>query len=362
MLNELPNEILLCIISQLSSHHVSTLLQTCRQFYSLKYDDDFWRCLVYNKYQITYRHPSFSWYQLALSKQVNQMCPHLYSPWLSASFHHYISQLTDIIQHNYHPSTSSICCDQSTSSFGICLYPHCHYLGCGDVFFKDKQQYSGHLYNHHKSTNHSLILKVSNINFLEMWCYSCNRPLGYWGTGNDKLKLASSEVYLVRKWIQSILWSVTIFSNNDNIVLYKQRQLEIQLLSSTSETPSYFLDSQWFFSWLKSLSLIENHQHDPQPDLILDDVSEEEDNNCYSSYSCSYPLSISPQHHLFLDQQTHLLKPNLKFSLHFVLVTCQIYCYIQRIYGIDGPTIHKDDLIGKPEYQSLLDQINEAID
>ncbi|CAO3648437.1 unnamed protein product [Cunninghamella echinulata] len=351
-LNQLPNEIILCILSQLPSHHVKFFLQTCRSFYTLKYDDDFWRCLITMRYQITYHHPSLSWYQLAISNEINKMCPHLYNPW-----HHpnqdIIDQLSFIIQSKN--NMKNICCNSSSSSssFGICLYPSCHYLGCGDVFFKDKQKDSGHLFQHYQSTQHSLILKVSNINYLEMWCYACNRPLGYWGTANDKLKLASSEIYMVRQWMQYILWSISLpssphhYNASRQLILHKQRQLELQLLFSTSETPCFFLDSQWFFSWMKSLVQVKE----------IEEIKEKEE----KLNTINYPLSISPQHDFFFNQQTHLLKPHLKLNLHFVLVTSQIYCYIQRIYGINGPTIHKDELIGKPEYQLILDQINNNI-
>ncbi|KAI9299495.1 hypothetical protein BJ944DRAFT_245175 [Cunninghamella echinulata] len=313
-LNQLPNEIILCILSQLPSHHVRFFLQTCRCFYTLKYDDDFWRCLITIKYGITYRHPSLSWYQLAISNEINKMCPHLYNPWHYPN-HHIIDQLSFIIQSKN--NRKNICCNSSSSSSSF---------GCGDVFFKDKQKDSGHLFQHYQSTHHSLILKVSNINYLEMWCYTCNRPLGYWGTANDKIKLASSEIYMVRQWMQYILWSITLPSSphhhnvSRQLILHKQRQLELQLLFSTSETPCYFLDSQWFYSWMKSLVQIKEAG---ESDII------------------NYPLSISPQHDFFFNQQTHALKPHLKLNLHFVLVTGQIYCYIQRIYGINGPTIHK---------------------
>ncbi|ORZ16420.1 hypothetical protein BCR42DRAFT_465673 [Absidia repens] len=376
------------------------------------HNERFWYYLVHTKYKLSYRHPSLSWYQLAISKRINQMCPHLHArshdPWSQQDSNRLIRHLVTVFSHLFkrrsassvsfpddlHDRSTVLCCESSSSSsssssFGICLHPDCNTIGCGDIFF-EPQQYSGHLYQHYKSTKHSVVLKISNLSFLEIWCYACNRPLGYWGSG-EKNSLPASEEYMIQKWMQYLTRSLDVLyvqttssgslpdltasmrspvsplSTKTMILAQHQlrRQWESRLLLSKLQSPCFLLDSHWFFAWVHYLSTPSAHppSFSAQHHFFLHPYHVKTNNNgeenCYHSRS----------HHLSTDVSQMrnrvpftTINPNLKLNVHFVVVSCQLYCYIQRIYGIEGPTIHIDQLQHKDEYKELLQQIKYFID
>lgn len=124
---------------------------------------------------------------------------------------------------------------------------------------------------------------------------------------------------MIRRWIQYITWSLDTRVMDSSLAAhhYLRRQWELRLLLSKAQAPCFLLDSRWFYAWVHYLST-------PTAD----------------------PPSFAAQHHSFLkhgpsSEEESPINPSLKLNQHFVLVSCQLYCYIQRIYGIDGPTIHK---------------------
>ncbi|KAI8089610.1 uncharacterized protein BX664DRAFT_359148 [Halteromyces radiatus] len=307
--------------------------------------ESFWRYLVQSKYRLSYHHPFLSWYQLAISRHVDLICPHLngrlHDPW-KQDIDQLIAHLSTLLCHQYTQSTQIgnqasfdlqyrtpiLCCPSSSSSSSSFSF------GCGDIFF-EPQKNPGHLYGHYQKTGHSIILKVSSTHFIEMWCYACNRPLGYWGSSESEYTSAS-EKYIVKQWIQRLTWSLDMVDRHHGQMVphLVRRQWELRLLLSKTQSPCYLLDSQWFYAWINYLS-------SPSMD----------------------PPSSMPQHDYFLiNDHPPSIHPHLKLNQHFVLVSSQLYFYIQRIYGIQGPTIHKDQLYQRQEYKELLQQIDECID
>lgn len=144
MLTNLPNEILFLILCHLPSTHLGPILSTCHKFHALtlEYNNEaFWRCLVHTKYKLSYRHPSLSWYQLAISDTVGQMCPHLdarsHDPWHQSDPDRFFSQLASVFSHLFKlrhqpsgdPPSPGICCSSVNQTYGICLHSGCNVSG-----------------------------------------------------------------------------------------------------------------------------------------------------------------------------------------------------------------------------------------
>lgn len=156
-----------------SSQDILSFISTCHLYHSLISQDSFWRDLISRKFNIKYRSPSQSWYHQLVSDNFSKMCSHIYPIHL-----HTILEKQVLLWQSFCIETSQLCCQHvQFDNYGLCMEPHCYFVGCGDVFFEPEESYPGHLRAHHHSTKHNVVLKMSPLNFLELWCYSCNNPV-----------------------------------------------------------------------------------------------------------------------------------------------------------------------------------------
>ncbi|KAI8065128.1 hypothetical protein BC940DRAFT_335024 [Gongronella butleri] len=317
-MERLSYEIVFLVLHHLHADDLRAFLSTCKRFYQLQHDSVLWRSLVRNKYGVRYRDPAMSWFDMATSaKEVLRMCPHLTLPW-EHDYERVARAMTAYTSPITHENVT--CCPASgSSSFGMCLSPGCYHLACGDIFFHP-QKNPGHLHQHYLANKtHAIVLRLIGANFLELWCYACDRPVGFWGTEHQEHQsLPVSEQYGVRQWLRWLTYGLDF---------PQRRACELKLLYSTIQTPSLLLDSQWFYRWIH-----------------------------YLSNAQAVPPSTAPRHDRFFAPVSRQLLPHLKFHTHFVVVSVPLYCYVKRMYNIHGPTVHKDCLD-----RGVLSQINRIL-
>lgn len=140
--------------------------------YGLIQDDSFWRDLVKRKYSIKYNITDQSWWQLHISGDANQMCCHLQNYDLKT-----LESKRDLLWNSIQGLNEFCCKSIQFDQYGLCMEPQCNFIGCGDVFFEKDESYPGHLRAHHHQTHHNIILKLSPLDYMELWCYSCNSPV-----------------------------------------------------------------------------------------------------------------------------------------------------------------------------------------
>lgn len=56
------------------------------------------------------------------------------------------------------------------------MEPNCQFIGCGDIFL-EPEAYPGHLRAHNTHTKDNIVLKLSPINFMELWCDAYDGPV-----------------------------------------------------------------------------------------------------------------------------------------------------------------------------------------
>lgn len=173
MLHCLPYEIILLILVRLNNRKdLFSILSSCHSLYGLIQDDSFWRDLVKRKYSIKYNITDQSWWQLHMSGDANQMCCHLQNYDLKT-----LESKRDLLWNSIQGLNEFCCKSIQFDQYGLCMEPQCDFIGCGDVFFEKDESYPGHLRAHHHQTHHNIILKLSPLNYMELWCYSCNSPV-----------------------------------------------------------------------------------------------------------------------------------------------------------------------------------------
>lgn len=109
---DLPNELLLQVISNLSRKQTQSLVRCSARLYRYALDDYFWFDLCRLK-GINYCHPDLTWKQLYNSGDLSTMCPHL-----SHSICKYLSvKRQQLWSHSFNGNDI------------LCLHPSCDYLG-----------------------------------------------------------------------------------------------------------------------------------------------------------------------------------------------------------------------------------------
>lgn len=170
----LPHEIILLICEKLDRKDIFSFLSTCHHLYSFIQDDMFWRDLMNRRYNIKYKSPNQSWWSLFKSGDGDRMCSHIQHYAIET----YCYQKRILLWKSFE-NLNQFCCENTlyTNNYGICMEPNCQFIGCGDVFFNLDESFPGHLRHHHNITKHNVILKLSPLNFMELWCYSCNHAV-----------------------------------------------------------------------------------------------------------------------------------------------------------------------------------------
>ncbi|CEP14375.1 hypothetical protein [Parasitella parasitica] len=279
-----------------------SFLGTCRGFYSLIQDDSFWRDLVKRKYRIKYNIDSKyqSWWELYISGDAGQMCCHLQD---------YSARSLEIkrkLLWNSIENLDRLCCrNVQFEHYALCMEPQCEFIGCGDVFFERDESYPGHSRAHHHQARHNVILKLSPLNFMELWCYSCDTPIGHYGI---PLKKPVSEKYMCQK----ILHFMTALPDNNDLLLrqtvIERRRLIEQRLSLFQQNHdfSYLIEKKWFTRWI---------------DFLIGKSNE-----------LPGPLDNSK---LFFPDDKQKLRHDLIIGCDYELVGGSVRAYIERVYGLN---------------------------
>ncbi|KAI9314123.1 hypothetical protein BX666DRAFT_503286 [Dichotomocladium elegans] len=275
----LPAEILLIIFYYLTPRSICRLLSVCRTFGMLRHNEQLWQELA-RRHGIIYRHPRQKWWELFATGDLFTICPHIHDRQLLAS-------LKDTSLVFWQRAMESSCCDRQER--GMCLEPGCHFIG--------------HLREHYHATEHAYVLKLSPLHFLEIWCYACNKPVGFWGF--PSIQKPMTERYLVRRVIQQLThppWDHVLASR----VIRWRRAIERKLMTSQRDhLDCYIVERGWFLAW---------------NDFIRGDVD-------------NIPAEL-PNHILFDEQDD--LKPSIQLGKDFELVGGLLRSYIERVYGVQG--------------------------
>ncbi|CDH54942.1 hypothetical protein RO3G_01369 [Lichtheimia corymbifera JMRC:FSU:9682] len=314
MILELPNEILCLILTFVPPSSGKRFLSCCHKLYQLKHDQLFWRDFA-RHLGIIYRDPQQTWWDLYATGDVFNICKHLHNARLMAS----LIWKSDI----FWKSLTTKCCQQQQQASGLCLYPYCDFVGCGDAFFSP-EQYPGHLRDHYNTTGHPYVLKLSADHFLEVWCYACNKPVGFWGFPNVQKPI--TERYLVRMMIEALL----TYPQDDQLAhkaKHARRAIERRLVvSQESHDYCYIIERKWFLKWNDFLSGLSDELPGPLQNEILQ------------------------------DHQGNL-KRDILLGTHFELVSGPLRSYIERAYGLHGNFVSGYELQHKHGYRQIWEAI-----
>lgn len=201
----LPNEIILLILIHLNRNDLISFTSTCYSFYNLKQDELFWRDLIQRKFQIGYCDPNQSWWNLLISGDASQMCSHI-------NYKHFLN-----LESRKHLLSLFM---NSFDNYDICLEPDC----------LDK---TNHL--------HNIILKISCVNFIEIYCQACNRLLGFPG------QLPRSEKFISRQIIDFM--TQLPFKG----LIQQRRLIEQDLFTISNENYTFLIEKNWFMTWINFL-------------------------------------------------------------------------------------------------------------
>ncbi|KAI7859708.1 hypothetical protein BDC45DRAFT_222368 [Circinella umbellata] len=336
---ELPNEILWCILHFVPPQDSLVFLKTCKSLYQLKSDELFWRELARHN-GIIYLHPNQTWWQLYVSGDLKKTCSHIHSSYRSLNDQIIKQDKCDLFWNtllhisadnsgngsNHHQEQKkSICCREQKIN-GLCLYPNCHFKGCGDATFAPESN-PGHLREHYHATGHTLVLKLSSLHFCELFCYACNKPVGFWGF--PSMDKPMGERYLVRRIVQSLMNTLPTDQELKRKAIERRRAIERRLVwSQQSHEDSYIIERKWFMRWNEFLF----EKSDQIPDHLTNKT-------------------------LFKHHDVKELRSDIELGTDFELVGGVVRSYIERVYDIDGPVISAYELQWKPEYRKISESI-----
>ncbi|CAO3656519.1 unnamed protein product [Mucor hiemalis] len=223
-------------------------------------------------------------------------------------------------------NTNQLCCGNvQFDNYGICMDPNCQFIGCGDIFF-EPEAYPGHLRTHYSQSKHNIVLKLSPLNFMEIWCYACDSPIGFWGL--PKMEKPSSEKYICRE-ILKVLTQLPL-TTKDSLQVIQRRRLIEQRLSVFQYNHDYthLIEKSWFTSWV---------------DFLI-------------GKSDKLPLSLDNSK---LFNSNNQLRHDLIIGVDYELVGSSIRAYIERVYGTSNQSIivSGDDFTGQPKYRAVSQSI-----
>ncbi|GAA5799881.1 hypothetical protein HPULCUR_005302 [Helicostylum pulchrum] len=209
MMLHLPNEIILFILIHLNDgKDLISFTSTCQQFYSLRADELFWRDLIHRKHKIKYCDPTQTWWNFSISGDAKSMCHHI-SPY---NMQNLATKRTLLWHHQF------------VGNHDICLTPTCQFVtNCQDYY------------------NHSVVLKLSRLHFMEIWCHACRRSIGF---GSN----TRSEKYMCRQIIRFMTQHSTL------AFIQSKRLVEQSLFSIQNDHYQFIIEKTWFMSWIHFLT------------------------------------------------------------------------------------------------------------
>ncbi|KAL7328006.1 hypothetical protein PS15p_206348 [Mucor circinelloides] len=318
MLNRLPYEIVLLILVRLNNRKdLFSILGSCRSLYGLIQDDSFWRDLVRRRYGIKYNIQQQSWWQLYISGDASQMCCHLQNYDVRSL------QIKRDLLWNSIQNLNGVCCrNVQFDQYGLCMESQCEFIGCGDVFFEKDESYSGHLREHHQQTQHNIVLKLSPLNFMELWCYSCNSPIGHWGF--PRIEKPIAEKYMCRDILQFMTALPPDYNPLLRLDVIERRRLIEQRLSVFQQNHdfTYLIEKRWFTKWINFLIGRSNEMPGALDNSIL-----------------------------FFPHDKRKLRHDLIIGCDYELVGQSIRAYIERVYGLENESCIVSG--GQPLYRGI---------
>ncbi|KAF1799705.1 hypothetical protein FB192DRAFT_1388095 [Mucor lusitanicus] len=326
-LQDFPFELLLQVLSSLNYEDILSFVQCNSALYSRSMSDSFWFDLC-RLHGIHYRHPELSWRELYQSNELAKMCPHL------------SESLLDVIPEK----KQLLWTTRSLSNAGndmLCLHPSCTYFG-------DAKEYDAyHCRFHHQGTRHAIVLRLSPLHTLELWCNSCVKAVGFDGFATHVNHGLKTEHYFMKKLVQEIATSDPIEDSSAlQSCIQKERQsIELGLYQAQFIRYSnmHIVDKDWHDAWLAFIS----------------------------GKSTVCPGTLTNEK-LFIsgNSESNALKkldPTLTLGKDFELVGSATRWYIQRVYGIkDNRIISANDLPDDADYCRIIhkikirQQINQA--
>ncbi|CAO3698981.1 unnamed protein product [Rhizopus stolonifer] len=314
LLDCLPHELQLQVISDLDNQDLQTLLQSNGNLLTKSKQDTFWKDLCTLK-GISYHHPDVAWKELYQSGSVNTMCPHLRLRGIQDKKKEQFWYLLDQ--------------KSMDSSLMFCLHSSCEFLGkyihsrgqmkkILTVRLGQEQEFAKH--------SHHTALTLSPLHILEIWCDSCSKiiTLNKDACGHHGIK---SEQHM----LQGLLKDFTSLSEQDPELSKKvtngRRRIEKKLYKLQARfTPDYIIEKEWYMAWLEFIAGKSNDMPGPLKNQKL----------------------LRPD---------NTLNPELSLGQNFEIVPELLKRYIEKFYGISGPFISIDDLQWSPEYCKIVHKI-----
>ncbi|KAL9546515.1 hypothetical protein PS6_007625 [Mucor atramentarius] len=222
----------------------------------------------------------------------------------------------------------------------LCLHPSCSYFG-------DAEEFDNHHHRrfHQQGTKHTIVLKLSPLHTLELWCNSCVKAVGFDGFASHVNQGLKTEHYFMKKLVQGI---ATFNPAEDSELLQsciqKGRQsIELGLYQTQFRYSSmHIVDKGWHDAWLTFIS----------------------------GKSTVYPGPLTNEKLFLLDDNPSdalKLDPTLTLGKDFELVGNLTRWYIERVYGIKNDRIiSANDLPDDADYCRMIhkikirQQINQA--
>ncbi|GAA5806261.1 hypothetical protein HPULCUR_011792 [Helicostylum pulchrum] len=274
-----PMEVIDKISSTLNGQDIVRFIQSNSALYYRAQHPSFWKHLC-ELNGINYCHPDTTWKELFCSGELSTMCPHLNTNMLDPSFIKAKKQL---------------------------IWSH----------LKNNRE-TAYDTDHYATDKHSIILKLSSLHIMELWCNTC---IGFDYFHSDTKQGSKSESYIMKKLTKK-LGSVT-----QEIDTKKRQEIEsdifrIQFRNSTT----HIIQKDWHTSWLLFIS--GKTIHHPGPLLNTK-----------------------------IARQDGSLNPALFLGKDFELIGNLTRWYIERMYGVSGTIVSSESLKEKAEYCKLLHSI-----
>ncbi|KAI8888567.1 hypothetical protein K501DRAFT_282674 [Backusella circina FSU 941] len=286
---------------------IQYLLQTNTKLYYTSQQDYFYSDLC-KQSGIHYHHPDMTWKQLFFSGELKQMCPHLYPHRLYAD----LDRKRDLLWRRMNQEFQK---EDNCPNYIMCLEERCHYFDHSDTHPE-----------HYLSSHHSIVLKISPLHTLELWCHSCRKTIGFDGfatTTNHGIKAERHIMHTITKALAQPKEQDAI----NGFIISSRREIEANIFRiQTRQFKSHLVDKTWHASWLDFLSGKTN----------------------------TIPGPMTSQNLLRSDGS---LNPSLSLGKDFELVGSLVRWYIERVYGVLDVIISGDDLENEPEYCKLVHTI-----
>ncbi|KAI8884247.1 hypothetical protein K501DRAFT_182662 [Backusella circina FSU 941] len=303
---ELPYELICNIISFLNVESVESFVQINRRLYDISKDDLFWAGLC-RAQGIQYCLPESTWKSLFSSGNLFNMCSHMSPRELYSS----IPENKELLWTNIHEYLKDR--DHSIQSYSMCLHKNCDHYAENDE-------------KHYSNTGHSLSIKISPFNIIEMWCYSCKKVIGFDNFTLNTNYHIKTEQYVMREITKGLVFMDT----NEQLytrIVSSRRKIELGLFKlQMRQFNCHIVEKDWYDKW-------------------FDFITEKAD------------VVPGPLTNQKLVQQDGTLNPLLELGKDFELVGNLTRWYLERVYGTYDPLFSTKYIENSKSYCKLIHSI-----